>query len=326
MKNHLKICVIGAGAFGTSLSTIIASRGNSDVTLLGRKASIMQRIKDTRVNEKALPGINLSPLLNFSSDHTILQEADIVLFATSSKGYGDALNFYKNWLKDCVQIIICSKGFEYHSGILLSSYSEQVLPSYSISVLSGPGFARDIAQGFPVRAVLSSKDIETSRFLSQILSYNSFQLCCSDDRIGVQIGGALKNVIAIASGIVKGRGCGESACATVMVQGLSEMIKLAEAMGGRSDTILGLSGIGDLILTSTSKQSRNFCFGVSLGKGEKHTFDQMQLVEGGIAASRVINISTKMGLHLPIFQAISDVMKNKITVDESLNIILNYSS
>ncbi|WP_157140833.1 NAD(P)H-dependent glycerol-3-phosphate dehydrogenase, partial [Candidatus Liberibacter asiaticus] len=280
----------------------------------------------SRINAKALPGIKLSPLLNFSSDHTLLQNADIVLFATSSKGYGEALNFYSNWLKESAEIIICSKGFEYNSGMLLSSYSEKVLPSHSISVLSGPGFARDIAQGLPVGVILSSKNIDISRRLSKILTTDSFRVYCSDDRIGVQIGGALKNVIAIASGILKGRGCGDSARAIVMVQGLSEIMKLTEAMNGRADTILRLSGVGDLILTATSEQSRNFCFGIALGRGEKQNPDQIQLVEGAIAVSCVINISKKMGLKLPIFQAISDVMMNHISVDEALSILLNHSS
>ncbi|KAE9516170.1 Glycerol-3-phosphate dehydrogenase (NAD(P)+) [Candidatus Liberibacter asiaticus] len=255
-----------------------------------------------------------------------MQNADIVLFATSSKGYGEALNFYSNWLKESAEIIICSKGFEYNSGMLLSSYSEKVLPSHSISVLSGPGFARDIAQGLPVGVILSSKNIDISRRLSKILTTDSFRVYCSDDRIGVQIGGALKNVIAIASGILKGRGCGDSARAIVMVQGLSEIMKLTEAMNGRADTILRLSGVGDLILTATSEQSRNFCFGIALGRGEKQNPDQIQLVEGAIAVSCVINISKKMGLKLPIFQAISDVMMNHISVDEALSILLNHSS
>ncbi|AKK20558.1 NAD(P)-dependent glycerol-3-phosphate dehydrogenase [Candidatus Liberibacter africanus] len=325
MNNCHKIFVIGAGAFGTALSNIIASRGHANVTLLGRNVNMIKQLEDTRINAKSLPDIKLSSLLHFSSDHTLLQEADIVLFATSSKGYGEALNFYKKWLKDCAQIVICSKGFEYHSGMLLSTYSEKVLPSHSISVLSGPGFACDIAQELPVGVILSSENIEISRRLSKILSHNSFQVYCSDDRIGVQIGGALKNVIAIASGIAKGRGFGESARAMIIVQGLSEMIKLAEAMGGRADTILGLSGIGDLILTATSEQSRNFSFGVSLGKGEQQNFDQMRLVEGGIAASRVIHISKKMDLHLPIFQAISDIMMNRLTIDKALGIFFDHS-
>ncbi|ADR52379.1 putative glycerol-3-phosphate dehydrogenase [Candidatus Liberibacter solanacearum CLso-ZC1] len=326
MKNYPTIFVIGSGAFGSAISSIIASRGHANVTLLGRQESLIQQLKSTRINAKSLPNIKLSSLLHFSTDYRLLREADIVLFATSSKGYEQALGFYGQWLKDTADVVICSKGFEYYSGMLLSDYSEKVLPSHSISVLSGPGFAIDIARGLPVGVTLASEKIEISRRLSAILSGDSFRVYCSDDRIGVQLGGALKNIIAIASGILKGREYGDSARAMMMVRGLSEIIEVTKAMGGRSDTILGLSGIGDLVLTATSEQSRNFCFGVFLGKGQQYDFKTMNLVEGGIAVSRVINIAIKMGLDLPVFQATSDVIANRITVDEALDIFLDLSS
>ncbi|MBY7649952.1 MAG: glycerol-3-phosphate dehydrogenase [Candidatus Liberibacter europaeus] len=326
MNNYPRVFVIGAGAFGSALSSIIASSGNYCVTLLGRHESLIQQLKKSRINTKYLPGIKLSNCLNFATDYKSLEEADIVLFATSSQGYGEAIKFYGKWIKCSADIIICSKGFDYNSGMLLSEYSERILSSHCFSVLSGPGFATDLAQGLPVAVILASKSMERSKRLSEILSNNSFSIDCSDDRIGVQLGGALKNIIAIASGILKGRKFGDSSRAMIMVHGLSEIAELSRVMGGRIDTIWGLSGLGDLILTATSEKSRNFRFGVLLGQGNKTDINKMGLVEGSIAASLVVKMATDFGLDLPIFRAISDVVVGNITVNEVLNVFFNYPS
>ncbi|MBL0849263.1 MAG: NAD(P)-dependent glycerol-3-phosphate dehydrogenase [Candidatus Liberibacter ctenarytainae] len=325
MKNCPIIFVIGAGAFGSALSSVIASRGNSCVTLLGRRKNLIQQLKESRIHAQYFPSIKLSHLLNFSTDYKRLREADIVLFVTSSKGYGEAIHFYKQWLKNSADVIICSKGFEYHSGSLLCDYSEKILSSQSCSILSGPGFASDIIQGLPVAVTLASKNIEKSKSLSAIISHKSFQVHCSDDRIGVQMGGALKNIIAIASGILKGRKLGDSARAMILVQGLAEVTAITEILGGRAETVGGLSGLGDLILTATSEQSRNFCFGVLLGEGKKTDLDKMGLVEGAFAASRATKLTKGTNLKFPIVQAIADVVANRITIDEVVNIFLNLS-
>ncbi|AHA28124.1 NAD(P)H-dependent glycerol-3-phosphate dehydrogenase [Candidatus Liberibacter americanus] len=318
MKKYPIIFVVGSGAFGSALSSVIASSGKSCVTLLGRQEALIKQLEYSGINTKALPGIKLSNRLFFSTDYKRLSEADIVFFATSSYGYGEAINFYGKWLSDSADIVICSKGFERHTGTVLSDYSEKTLPSHNFSVLSGPGFATELARGLPVAVTLASKDIKRARYIADIISNNSFCIDCSDDRIGVQLGGALKNIVAIAIGILEGRKIGDSSRAVIMVRGLSEMAALSHAMGGRSDTIYGLSGLGDLVLTATSEQSRNFSFGVLLGKGNQYDVDKMGLVEGGFAASRAIQLAFNFGLNLPIFKAISDVVVGNITVDEAI--------
>ncbi|MBA5724161.1 NAD(P)H-dependent glycerol-3-phosphate dehydrogenase [Candidatus Liberibacter sp.] len=320
MNDFPTICVVGSGAFGSALSSVIASRGNSCTTLLGRQENLMQHLKETLIHTKALPDIKLSQFLRFSTDYECLYEADIVLFAVSSKGYGDAISFYGKWLKDSADIVICSKGFECQTGMLLSEYSEKTLPSHPFSVLSGPGFAVDIARGLPVAVTLASDNIDRSKRLSEMLSSHSFRVEYSDDRIGVQLGGALKNVIAIASGILEGKKLGDSARAMLIVQGLSEIAEVTKILGGRADTVWGLSGLGDLMLTATSKKSRNFAFGILLGQGKQLELDKIGLVEGALAASRIVKIAAGFGLELPIARAVSDVVANRITVDESLDV------
>ncbi|AGA64745.1 Glycerol-3-phosphate dehydrogenase (NAD(P)+) [Liberibacter crescens BT-1] len=318
MKHHPFVCVIGAGAFGTALASVISSSGNASVVLLGRQKELILQLTKTRIHQKSLPGIVLSDSLGFSTDHEILQKADIVLFAMPSKDYSHAVDCYGPWIRNTADIIVCAKGFDHESGLLLSDILEKRLPSHSVSVLSGPGFASDIARELPVGMVLASENMEKSRSLCRLLSYSCFNLYPSDDRTGVQLAGALKNIIAIACGLIEGACLGESARALVISHGLAEISRLVRAAGGCPDTVHGLSGLGDLVLTATSHQSRNLRFGISLGKGFCPERNSGLLVEGVYAASLALKMAARFNIKMFMTEIISSLVEGSLSVDEAL--------
>jgi glycerol-3-phosphate dehydrogenase (NAD(P)+) len=241
MSGRDSIAVIGAGAFGTALATVIALEGKADVTLIGRDASLMADLTTDRAHHAALPGVLLPDALSFSAEPDALKNASIVLFAMPSQAHADAARHYGPYLAADATIVSCAKGIERASGRLLTDVLEQELPHHAIAVLSGPGFAADVARGLPTAMAIAADDLPLAERLAQVLSGRTFRLYASGDRIGVQLGGALKNVLAIACGVVEGAGLGESARAALISRGLAEMSRLVAAMGGVPETVRGLS-------------------------------------------------------------------------------------
>ncbi len=318
-----KIVVIGAGAFGTALAAVIALTGRTDVTLLGRDAAQMADIQSSGMNETALPGIQLPRNLKFSADPVVLAGAPIVLFVMPSQAQRDAARQYGPHLAKNAVVVTCAKGIDRETGKLLTDVLEQELPHHPIAVLSGPGFAADIAKGLPTAMAIAAEKMELADRLAQAISGPTFRLYASSDRIGVQLGGALKNVLAIACGIVEGAGLGESARAALISRGLAEMSRFVVAKGGHADTVRGLSGLGDLVLTATSHQSRNLRFGIALGHGEPAEFFRRGLVEGAYAASVAARIAEAYPVDMPITEAVAAIIDGSLDVPAAIERLMS---
>jgi len=323
MSGMERIAVIGAGAFGTALAAVVAQTGKAEALLVGRDASVMADLAVSRMHETALPGIQLPASLSFSGRPQDLQAADIVLFAMPSQAQIAAAETYGPHLKADVPVVICAKGIEKQTSRLLTDVLEAALPGHPIAMLSGPGFAADIAKGLPTAMAIAAEHLSLAEHLAKAISGQTFRLYASDDRIGVQLGGALKNVLAIACGIVEGMGLGDSARAALIARGLAEMSRLVDAMGGRGDTVRGLSGLGDLVLTATSHQSRNLRFGIALGKGEPIAAQQGALVEGAFAAAVAARLAESHQIEMPITQAVAAIIDGRLDIPTAITQLMS---
>ncbi len=317
MSTTSRIAVIGAGAFGTALASVAAASGG-DVTLIGRDAAAVDLMRASRRNEKALPGIDLPPTLSFSADAEAIRGAGIVLFAMPSQAQRAAARSLAPLLAPGTAVVICAKGMEKGTGRLLTEVLEEELPAREIAVLSGPGFAADIAKGLPTAMVIAARTAETGAWLAQALSGPTFRLYPSTDRIGVQLGGALKNVLAIACGIIEGAELGDSARAALISRGLAELSRFVAAHGGEGTTVTGLSGLGDLVLTGTSHQSRNLRFGIALGRHGDAAGWSGDLVEGAFAASVASSVAAEKGIDMPITDAVARIIDGSLDVKTAI--------
>lgn len=310
--------MIGAGAFGTALASVIALAGRNEVVLIGRDAALMADIKTDRLHDTVLPGIPLPDLLEFSAEPDAISQAGIVLFAMPSQAQADAARHYGPYLANDAIVVTCAKGIDRLSGSLLTDLLERELPDHSVAALSGPGFAADIAKGLPTAMVVAAADMAIAERLALAISGRTFRLYPSDDRIGVQLGGALKNVLAIACGIVEGCGIGDSARAALISRGLAEMSRFVDARGGQAETVRGLSGLGDLVLTATSHQSRNLRFGIALGRGEPRDSLGSTLVEGALAASIASRLASELDIEMPITQAVAAIIDGTLGIADAI--------
>jgi Glycerol-3-phosphate dehydrogenase len=313
MSGRQNVAVIGAGAFGTALAAVMALQESLRVTLVGRNPALMSDLRDLRTHDGSLPGVPLPDALEFSAEPDAVSEAAFVLFAMPSQAQADAARHYAPYLARQAAVVTCAKGLERTSGALLTEVLERELHGRPAAALSGPGFAADIARGLPTAMTIAASDTHRAEMLAQTLSTRTFRLYASTDRAGVQLGGALKNVLAIACGIVEGAGLGESARAALISRGLAEMSRLVERMGGRAETVRGLSGLGDLVLTGTSHQSRNLRYGIALGS-QAHNGGSGDLVEGAHAAAVAAELGKKQGVDLPITNAVADIIAGRLAI------------
>ncbi|MGI2034856.1 NAD(P)H-dependent glycerol-3-phosphate dehydrogenase [Rhizobium panacihumi] len=322
MSGRQKIAVIGAGAFGTALATVMALDGRSDVTLVGRDLALMADLRDDRMHDAALPGVPLPDGLQFSAEPDALEQADLVLFAMPAQAHDAAAHYYGPYLRGDVVVVTCAKGIERSSGRMLTDVLKASLPNNTVAVLSGPGFAADIARGLPTAMSIAAEDLGVAEHLAQTISSPTFRLYASSDRIGVQLGGALKNVLAIACGVVEGAGLGDSARAALIARGLAEMSRLVVALGGSADTVRGLSGLGDLVLTATSHQSRNLRFGIALGEGVPADSAAGGLVEGAHTASVAVRLARKNGVEMPVAEAVAAIIDGRLGVRDAMEALM----
>lgn len=312
MSARPHVVVVGAGAFGTALATVVAETGDSRVTLLARRPETVEEILSTRHNEGVLPKIVLSAALEVTTDPAVLEDAPIVLFAMPSQAQRQAARDLSGHIAQAAAVVVCAKGLEKASGRLLTDVLEEELPGQHIAVLSGPGFAADIARGLPTAMVIAAETAEKAAGLAHALSGPTFRLYPSADRIGVQLGGALKNVLAIACGIVEGAGLGDSARAALISRGLAEMSRFVAAHGGDAATVTGLSGLGDLVLTGTSHQSRNLRFGIELGRHGNADSWPGDLVEGAFAAGVASKVAAERQVDMPITDAVAAIVDGRL--------------
>ncbi|MDB5522662.1 MAG: hypothetical protein JWM58_425 [Rhizobium sp.] len=318
-----RIVVVGSGAFGTALAAAAATSDNADVTLLCRSTEQARDLEATRTNARNLPGISLPERLAFSADPRILETASVVLFVMPSQAQREAAHDLSPFLKAGQSIVTCAKGIDKPTGGLLTDVLEQELPGRTISVLSGPGFAADIARGLPTAMVVASVDLDEAERIAKLISGPTFRLYPSADRIGVQLGGALKNVLAIACGIVEGAGLGDSARAALISRGLAEMSRFAAAFGGLPETVRGLSGLGDLVLTATSHQSRNLRFGIETGRTGHAVLPSGELVEGAHAAAVAARLSDDKAVDMPVTNAVASIIEGRLDVKTAMNALMS---
>jgi len=311
------IWVLGSGAFGTALAISLAQLG--PVTLWGRDPGAMADMERRRENTMRLPGRPLPDALRVTSDLTVGRSGAICLLAVPTQKLRGMLESYANALGDHT-LVACCKGIELKSGLSPTQVIADVLPEAQTAVLTGPSFASDIARGLPTALTLACQDPDLGKTLQGRLSTSNLRLYRTTDVVGAELGGALKNVMAIACGAVMGAKLGDSARAALMTRGFAEMQRLATALGAQPDTLAGLSGFGDLTLTCSSDQSRNYRFGLSLGRGE--AFDPSITVEGAATAQAALAIATVHQIDVPVTQCVVALSTGKLQVGEAMDMLL----
>lgn len=309
------IGIVGAGAFGTALAVALGREGR-DVRLWARDAAHIAEINRTGANATRLPGINLPKSVSVTAEIADLAEAEAILLSLPMQALRGFLLANPNL--NGLPLVACCKGVDLTTLKGPTALIAAACPDSTFAILTGPSFAADIARGLPTALTLACADGEA---LQHLLSTPSLRLYRTTDVIGAELGGALKNVIAIAAGIVMGAGLGDSARAALMTRGYAEMSRLAMALGGRAETLAGLSGFGDLVLTCTSAQSRNFRFGQALGAAQ--TFDPSVTVEGVATAKAVSNMAKTMKIEMPITSMIAAVIDQKITLPQAISALLS---
>ncbi len=319
-----KIGVIGAGAWGTALAHMLASDGR-DVTLWARETKLIDTIKSTHENTEYLPSIELDARLKATSDLSEVIKADVLLLVTPAQYMRKTLESVADQLDGKI-LVICSKGIELDTGKLLSQVCEEVAPNAKVAVLTGPTFASEIAAGLPGAVTIGCKDTDVAANLQKLLGVKNFRPYVTEDMIGVQLGGAIKNVIAIACGVVYGRQLGESARAALLTRGVAEIARLGVAMGAKKQTLLGMCGIGDLMLTASSMQSRNFSLGAALGEGRKLEDilgNRNAVTEGLHTARSTLDLAKKFAVDMPITEAVFKCLHEGLPVDDAIEQMLN---
>lgn len=318
-----KIGVIGGGAWGTALAQVQAIAGREPI-LWAREAAVVNAVNNDGENVPFLPGIELHRNVYATSD---LQEAfrpDVILMVVPAQ-------YTRHTLREAGDLsgktlVLCSKGIEIETGKLLSEVVREEAPKSRIAILTGPTFAREIAQGLPAAVTLATDTMDHARELTNLLGSKKFRPYASDDVTGAEVGGAIKNVLAIACGIVAGKKYGDSARAALLTRGMSEMTRLAIALGGKRETLMGMCGLGDLVLTANSMQSRNFSLGSALGEGKTLTeimAGRTAVTEGVHTAKAVKNLMQRMNIDLPIMSGIHGLLHEGKEIDEVIETLLS---
>lgn len=319
------IGVIGAGAWGTALAQML-SAGGRDVLIWAREPEVVESINTKQENTVYLPSIELSENLKATESLSEVAGRDVLLLVTPAQHVRTTLESIKSELSEGKTLVICAKGIELESGLMLSQVCEEVVPSATTAVLTGPTFAGEIAAGLPGAVTIGVVDKDVGAELQDLLGVKGFRPYVTDDIIGVQLGGAIKNVIAIACGVVYGRQLGESARAALLTRGVAEIARLGVAMGAKKETLLGMCGIGDLMLTASSMQSRNFSLGSALGEGksmESILSARNAVTEGVHTARSTLELAKKYAVDMPITEAVYKCLHEGLSVDEAIEQMLN---
>ncbi|MGL3823252.1 NAD(P)H-dependent glycerol-3-phosphate dehydrogenase [Sphingopyxis sp. R3-92] len=315
---RLKVGLLGGGSWGTTVASVVSR--NAPITLWARDAGTVSDINTHRENRKYLPGITLPAALRATNDMAeVVAGADVLVMGVPSHSFRGVLEEARAHLRPWVPVISLTKGLELSSGKRMTELIEEVLPGHPVGVLTGPNLAREIMTGQAAASVLSMEDEIVVRALQPVFHSGLFRVYTNTDRLGCELGGVLKNIIAIAVGMGDGQGAGDNTRSALMTRGLAEITRLGVAMGGRPETFAGLTGMGDLIATCTSPLSRNRHVGVELGKGRKidEIIAGMNMVAEGVkSAPTVIALAEKHGLVMPIAQDVFDVTQGIRTAQE----------
>ncbi|MEP5155154.1 NAD(P)H-dependent glycerol-3-phosphate dehydrogenase [Planktotalea sp.] len=314
----MSIAIVGAGAFGTALAISLAKDGQ-DITLWARDTAQADAMQTTRVNAARLPNATLPEHITVSSNIDTIQGHQTVLLAVPVQKLAHFTEQNRDVLSGKT-LVACCKGIDAKSGLGPTGVLQNALPDAKTAILTGPSFAHDIAIGLPTALTLACEDTHLGTQLQHDLTTSNLRLYRSDDVIGAELGGALKNVIAIACGATIGAGLGESARAALITRGFAEMQRMATAVGASYETLAGLSGFGDLTLTCASEGSRNFRYGLSLGRNE--TFDPNITVEGSMTAKACLTRAEKLNLDMPITAAVVAMIDGTLTLNEAMDSLL----
>lgn len=314
------IGVVGGGAWGTALATV-AARAGRGCLIWAREEPVVADINEAHENTAFLPGVALDPAIRATSDLAELADADAVLMVCPAQFMRPISEQLSRSLPTDRPLVICAKGIERSTGYLMADVLGETMGANPVAVLSGPTFAREVAEGLPSAVTLACESDVIGEALIQAIGLATFRPYWSDDVIGAQVGGSVKNVLAIACGIVAGRGFGKNARAAVMTRGMAEIMRFGLAKGARRETLMGLSGLGDLILTCSSTQSRNMSLGKRLGEGESMEevlARRTSVAEGAYSAEVVVRIAEQAGLDLPIIRAVYEILYEGAEVEATI--------
>lgn len=319
------IGIIGGGAWGTALAQSFANSGK-DAIIWAREEEMVSSINTRHENTLFLPGVPLNTKIRATGSLTEAAKADILLIVTPAQYLRATLAGLKADLNETKPLIICSKGVEIETGALLSQIVAEASPQSPVGILTGPTFAAEIARGLPSAVTLAMKNKETAEQLAETLTSRNLRMYASDDIVGAQVGGAVKNVIAIACGIIEGKKLGDSARAALVTRGLAEIARLASALGAKKETLMGMCGVGDLILTCSSMQSRNFSLGVALGQGktlEEILASRNSVTEGVHTAKALAVMAKNNAVDMPVSLAVHKCLSEGANVDEMIERMLD---
>lgn len=320
-----RIGIIGAGAWGTALA-VTARRAGRDVVMWAHEPEVAATINATRRNLTYLPDMQLECGIRATTDMADAVNADAVLLVTPAQHLRATARALAPHWRTGVPAVICAKGIEQGSDCMMTEVVQAELPEAPQAVLSGPTFAIEVARGLPTAITLACADSVLGAKLVEALGTPSFRPYLSTDLIGAEIGGAVKNVLAIACGIVEGKGYGDNARAALITRGLAEMSRLALAKGGRVESLMGLSGMGDLILTASSAQSRNYSLGLMLGQGRQLAdilAERKAVTEGVWSAGAVVDMAARLGIEMPICAAVDTVLNHSCPLDQAITQLLS---
>lgn len=320
-----KIGIIGGGAWGTALAQTQAVNGNAAL-LWAREEDVVSSINSSHENKSFLPGITLHDNLRATASLGDVAKSDILLLVPPAQHLRATLESLKASIDENTPVVICAKGVEINTGVLMSQVAEDVLPNAKIAILSGPTFAAEIARGLPSAVTLAMKDKTESEKLAADLSSRALRMYAADDIIGAQIGGAVKNVIAIACGVIEGKKLGDSARAALVTRGLAEMARLGAAMGAKRETLMGMCGVGDMILTCSSMQSRNFSLGVALGQGRalEDVLGERNSVTEGVHTAKALAVMAKNhAVEMPISQSLNACLSEGANIEDMIERMLD---
>ena len=317
--------VIGGGAWGTALAQVCARAGR-EVVLWAREPEVVEAVNARHENATFLPGVALEPAIRATSDYADLADVDLVLAVPPAQHMRSTLAAFAPHARDGLPILLCSKGVEQGSLKLMTDVLAETIPHARAAVLSGPSFAGEVARGLPTAVTLACPEEGCAEDLAEAIATPTFRPYFATDMIGAEAGGAVKNVLAIACGIVEGRGLGRSAHAALITRGFAELTRLAVALGGEAETVAGLCGLGDLVLTCSSPQSRNMSVGLALGGGqtlEQALAGKLTVAEGVASAPAVRQLARKLGVETPICEAVAAILAGEVDVDAAIRGLLS---
>jgi glycerol-3-phosphate dehydrogenase (NAD(P)+) len=319
MIQNATLAVLGAGAWGTALANM-AARAHAKVWLWSHDPAQVTVLRETRRNERRLPGVILAENIEPVADIACVWAADHVLAVTPAQTFRMTATAMRGHLRESSVVVSCAKGIEKETGLYMTEVLAEILPGQPLAALSGPSFAVDLARGLPTAVTLAAQSLTTAEMLCDRLAAPHFRLYRSSDLVGVEIGGAAKNVLAIACGVAMGRELGASAHAALLARGFAELMRFATAQRARPETIMGLAGLGDLALTCSSPQSRNYSLGFAIGRGENpQAAGHGALTEGAWTARILTQKARALGIEMPIAEAVTAILESRIGVAEAID-------